>query len=297
MRTQSVPTRNRSWSRWRNDATIPSSMRAKFYLLVPAAFAAGVGATWLAAHAGADRPTEPGPVLTALVGASLIGCGLASWRARPENRLGPVMVLTGFLWFAGLLSEATSAPLYTLGVAIEYVFLCGFIYIVLSFPSGQLRTALDKAIVALAIAGTGLQVVAMLFGSGSGLRCGGGCGDNLIQVFHDNGFALALLNLQRALGAILTLTAVGSADVSLAARERSAAPRGHMGAAGRKRDAARAHGHGRRRPARQPAQLGSGKGVVPHARARADRGAGNVRAAAARARERGRARRPVGRAD
>jgi signal transduction histidine kinase len=184
-------------------------MRAKLVLLISAAIAAGIGATWLAAHAGAQRPTEPGPLLTALVGASLIGCGLASWRARPDNRLGPVMVLTGFVWFAGLLSEATSAPLYTLGVAIEYVFLCGFIYIVLSFPSGRLRTPLDKSIVALAIAGTGLQVVAMLFGSGSGLRCGGGCGDNLIQVFHDNGLALALLSLQRVLGAILTLTAVG----------------------------------------------------------------------------------------
>ena len=71
------------------------------------------------------------------------------------------------------------------------MFLCGFIYIVLSFPSGQLRAALDKAIVVLAIAGTLLQVVAMLFGSGSGLRCGGGCGDNLIQIFHDNGLALS----------------------------------------------------------------------------------------------------------
>ncbi|MFZ0973363.1 MAG: hypothetical protein WAN22_14130, partial [Solirubrobacteraceae bacterium] len=184
-------------------------MRARLFLLLSAAIAAGIGATWLAAHAGAERPTEPGPLLTALVGASLIGCGLASWRARPDNRLGPVMVLTGFVWFAGLLSEATSAPLYTLGVAIEYAFLCGFIYIVLSFPSGRLRTALDKSIVAVAIAGTGLQAVAMLFGSGSGLRCGGGCGDNLIQVFHDNGFALALLSLQRVLGTILTLTAVG----------------------------------------------------------------------------------------
>jgi signal transduction histidine kinase len=184
-------------------------MRAKLFLLVAAALGAATGATWLAAHAGAGRPTEPGPLLTALVGASLIGCGLASWQARPGNRLGPVMVLTGFLWFAGLLSEATSAPLYTLGVAIEYVFLCGFIYIVLSFPSGHLRTTADKAIVAAAIAGTLLQVVAMLFGSGSGLRCGGGCGDNLIQVFHDNGLALALLSLQRVLGVILTLTAVG----------------------------------------------------------------------------------------
>ena len=185
-------------------------MRAKLFLLVAAALGAAAVATWLAAHTVGYRPTEPGPGLTLLVGISLIGCGLASSQARPGNRLGPVMVLTGFLWFAGLLSEATSAPLYTVGVAIEYVFICGFIYIVLSFPSGRLRGPLDKAIVVIAISGSlGLQVAAMLFGSGSGLRCGGGCGDNLIQVFHDNGVALALLSLQRALGAILTLTAVG----------------------------------------------------------------------------------------
>ena len=36
--------------------------------------------------------------------------------------------------------------------------------------------------------------------------------------------------------------------------------------AGGKRDAARADRHGRRRPARQPAQLGAGEGLVPHAR-------------------------------
>jgi len=184
-------------------------MRAKPFLLISAAIAAGIGAAWLAAHAGADRPTEPGPVLTLLVGTSLIGCGLASWRTRPDNRLGPVMVLTGFAWFAGLLSEATSAPLYTAGIAIEYVFVCGFIYIVLTFPSGQLRGTLDKAIIVIAISGSlGLQVAAMLFGSGSGLRCGGDCGHNLIQVVHDNGLALTLLSLQRLFGAMLTLTAV-----------------------------------------------------------------------------------------
>jgi signal transduction histidine kinase len=49
----------------------------------------------------------------------------------------------------------------------------------------------------------------MLFGSGSGLRCGGDCGHNLIQVVHDNGLALTLLNLQRLLAAALTLTALG----------------------------------------------------------------------------------------
>ena len=195
-------------------------MRAKLFLLVPAAVAAAAGATWLAAHAGAGRPTEPGPYLTLLVGASLIGSGLASWHARPDNRLGPVMVLTGFAWFAGLLSEATSAPLYTVGVAVQYTFVLGFIYIVLTFPSGNLRGTLERTLVTLAIAALGLQVAAMLFGSGSGLRCGGGCGDNLIQVFHDNGLALALLDLERLLAAALTLTAV----VMLTARWLRASP-------------------------------------------------------------------------
>ncbi len=184
-------------------------MRPKLFLLVPAAVAAGAGATWLAAHAGANRPTEPGPYLTLLVGASLIGSGLGSWRARPKNRLGPVMVLTGFAWFAGLLSEATSAPLYTVGVAVEYLFVAGFVYIVLSFPSGRLRGTPDRVLVVVAVAGAlGLQVLAMLFGNGSGLRCGGGCGENLLQVFHDNGLALAVLSFQRVVGAALTLTAL-----------------------------------------------------------------------------------------
>jgi signal transduction histidine kinase len=189
-------------------------MRPKLFLLVPAAVAAGAGATWLSAHAGADRPTEPGPYLTLLVGASLIASGLGSWRARPENRLGPAMVLTGFAWFAGLLVEATNAPLYTVGSAVEYAFVAGFVYIVLSFPSGQLRGTLDRVLVAgAAAAALGLQVAAMLVGNGSGLRCGeingrSACPDNLLQVFHDNGLALDLLTFQRAAAAGLTLTAL-----------------------------------------------------------------------------------------
>ncbi len=184
-------------------------MRARLFLVGLAAVLAGAGATWLAAAQGSNyRPTEPGPVLTLLVGASLIGSGLASWRARPENRLGQVMALTGFAWFAGQLSEASSAPLYTLGLAVQYSFVIGFVYLVLSFPSGQLKGRLDNRLFIIVVVVSGLQVVAMLFGQGSGLRCGGGCGDNLLQVVHDNRLALALLSFQRILGAALTLTAL-----------------------------------------------------------------------------------------
>jgi hypothetical protein len=81
-------------------------MRAKLWVVAVAGVMAGGGAVWLAAHQSVNRPTEPGRVLALVVGASLLGSGLASWRARPENRLGPVMVLTAFAWFAGELSEA-----------------------------------------------------------------------------------------------------------------------------------------------------------------------------------------------
>ncbi|HEV3388984.1 MAG TPA: histidine kinase [Solirubrobacteraceae bacterium] len=184
-------------------------MRAKLFLLVLAGLAAGAGAAWLAANAHAGRPTEPGPYLTLLVGASLIGSGLGSWRARPDNWLGPVMIVTGFAWFAGLMSEATDGVVYTVGVAVQYLFVAGFVYIILTFPSGRLRARIDRWIMLVAVVALGLQVAAMLFGSGSGLRCGGNCGHNLIQLFHANGLALALLSIERIAAVALTLTAVG----------------------------------------------------------------------------------------
>ena len=49
----------------------------KLSVLGGAGMLACAGAVWLAAHQPPDRPTEPGPVLTLLVGTSLLGCGLA----------------------------------------------------------------------------------------------------------------------------------------------------------------------------------------------------------------------------
>ena len=183
-------------------------MRAKLSLLAGAGILAGGAAVWLAAHQPAGRPTEPGAALTLIVGASLLGSGLGSWRARPENRLGAVMVLTGFAWFAALLSEASSPLLYTIGTAVQYVFIAGFIYLLLSFPSGRLRGRLDRGLVAAAVALTvGVQLAAMLYGAKSGLRCPG-CPDNLLRVFANNTRAHRLLDLQRLLGGIVTVSAI-----------------------------------------------------------------------------------------
>ena len=178
-------------------------MKAKLSVIAGAGVVAGIGAAWLAAHQPPDRPTQPGPVLTLLVGVSLLGCGLASWRARPANRLGQIMVFTGFAWFAAQLIEASPPWLNTIGVAVQSVWIIGLVYLLLSFPSGRLEGRLDRGLVTIGVvAGVGFQLLAMLDGNKAGLRCPG-CANNLLQVVHDNHKALAWLGLQRLVGAVL----------------------------------------------------------------------------------------------
>jgi hypothetical protein len=126
-------------------------MKAKLFVVAGAGVLAGAGAAWLAAHQPSGRPTEPGAVLTLLVGASLLGCGLASWRARPENRLGLIMVFTAFAWFAAQLIAATAPWLNTIGLAVQSVWIIGLVYLLLAFPSGQLQARLDRALVIIGL--------------------------------------------------------------------------------------------------------------------------------------------------
>jgi signal transduction histidine kinase len=176
--------------------------------LAAGGMAAGGAAAWLAVNQPPHRSTQPGAALTLLVGVSLLGGGLGSWLARPQNRLGPVMVLTAFAWFASQLTEASSPALYTFGTAVQYLFIAGFVYVLLSFPSGRLSGSIDRALVGLAVAvGGGLQVLAMLFGNKEGLRCST-CPDNVLQTFHSNFVALRLLDWVRVLGGALIVTII-----------------------------------------------------------------------------------------
>jgi signal transduction histidine kinase len=182
--------------------------QTKLSLLAAAGVLAGAGAVWLAAHQPAGRPTEPGPVLTLLVGASLLSCGLASWRARPENRVGKIMVFTGFAWFAAQLIEATPAWLNTIGLAVQSVWIIGLVWLLLSFPSGRLPSRLDRWLVVATVAvALGVQLLAMLYGDKAGLHCPG-CANNLLQVVHDNHKALAWRGLQFLVGAALIATVI-----------------------------------------------------------------------------------------
>jgi signal transduction histidine kinase len=183
-------------------------MRGRLSLVGIVGLLACGGAVWLAAHQLPNRPTEPGPALELLVGISLLGCGIASWRARPENRIGPVMVLTGFAWFSAELIEASAAWLNTIGLAVQAVWVVGLVFLLLAFPTGRLRSRSDRWLIGIgAVASLGFQLLAMLYGNRAGLRCPG-CANNLLQITHDNHKALAWLSLQRMVGALVLVTVI-----------------------------------------------------------------------------------------
>ncbi len=183
-------------------------MKVKLSLAAGAGLLAGAGALWLALRDAPGRPTEPGAPLTLLVGASLLGCGLASWRAQPANRLGRIMMFTGFAWFATQLIESSIPWVNTIGLAVQAVWIVGLVYLLLSFPTGRLTGRLDRTLVRAGVfTALGLQLAAMLYGDKAGLDCPG-CTANLIQVAHDNQKAQGWLGLQRLVGIALIVTII-----------------------------------------------------------------------------------------
>jgi signal transduction histidine kinase len=179
-----------------------------------AGFLAGAVAYWVTRHAAMHKPEIPTPPVALLLGWSLIGSGLLSWRARPDNRLGPVMVLTGFAWFASVLEEANRPAVFTIGAAFQVLYLAGFLYVGLSFPSGRLPTIVDRALMVTAIGLVTIAQLAWLLFYDPRVGCDS-CTENLLEVHRDDALAYGLLQFQRITGVAVIVVAVGLLAVRL----------------------------------------------------------------------------------
>ena len=71
------------------------------------------------------------------VGWSMIAAGLIVCDRRPGNRIGPLAVLTGFAWFAGDLTSASSAPVAYLATVFHGWFDPLFAILILAYPTGR----------------------------------------------------------------------------------------------------------------------------------------------------------------
>jgi signal transduction histidine kinase len=185
------------------------SSNAPDALVAAIALAAGVGAAVLVA--GSDRepvPTWASAGLALLVGWAYIGSGLVAWRHRPELLLGPVTVFIGFAWFVTFLADSDDPLLFTFGTALENIYLLGFVYLVLSFPSGRLHGRLERVLFVSAITLTIVVEVAWLLFADSTVFCSD-CPENALQIVPNDDLAEGILQGQRVAGLVFSLFTAG----------------------------------------------------------------------------------------
>jgi signal transduction histidine kinase len=96
-----------------------------------------------------DVTDSPGltAALTLLVGLSWSAIGLVQRLRRPANRLGSLMLLFGFVWFAGRWIYVDPPFLYTIGLFLGAVFFAALGHVLLAFPSGRLEGRFARALV------------------------------------------------------------------------------------------------------------------------------------------------------
>jgi signal transduction histidine kinase len=172
---------------------------ARVATVAVAAFAAGAAVIALEIASDHRDAKAVWAVFGPAVGWSFVGTGLYAARRRPESRTGALMILLGFAWFLFTLDAANSPLVYTFALVAGGLWGALFLHLGLSFPTGRLRSRLDRALV---LAGYVVfpfaSVPALLFADPEQLGCRD-CPVNLFLIRGDDGLAAFFT----ALGALL----------------------------------------------------------------------------------------------
>jgi signal transduction histidine kinase len=193
--------------------TGPPQIRTR--LLVAAwtlALAAAAGS--LALILSSDHEDQPAgrAALIVVLGLVFVGSGLIALVRRPDNRIGGLMVMVGFLWFVGSLAESNEAAVFTLGVALALLVYPAFAHLFLAYPTGRLEDRLSRTVVLLAYIDVIVVQLAFLFvarhvGGPANLGCDD-CPDNVLLIHDSNTAANVLGYVQRSAGIALILVAL-----------------------------------------------------------------------------------------
>jgi signal transduction histidine kinase len=128
--------------------------------------AAGGWLLWLALTDDAYADIRVRALLVALIGWSFTASGLIAWRRRPNNRLGPLMVLLGVLWVVGQVLHDPDSPqlLFTVGLLLSEAWIVGLVAFLLAFPEGRRLSRTDLLLIApFALAVVVLEPIWLLF--------------------------------------------------------------------------------------------------------------------------------------
>jgi signal transduction histidine kinase len=180
-------------------SALPPLTSGRRVALIVVAVAAGLGVAWVQLTSSHQEVRTLWAVFGPAVGWSFIGTGLYAWARFPESRIGVLMVLLGFAWFASTLEASDSPVVHTVSRITGALWGAVFLHLGVSFPSGRLTTRSDRAMV---IAGYLIFPLSflpwLLFATPESLGCPD-CPDNVLLVRDDETLALA----GRIVGALL----------------------------------------------------------------------------------------------
>ena len=188
--------------------------------LAVAGLAVGLGA--LALVTSSDRvESATWIVAAAMLGSAFIGAGLYAWWRRPDNRVGALMTLVGFLWFLGALGTAETPWVFTVGLALDTLWVAALVHMLVAFPTGRVAPGLERAVVRLGWIAAGiLAPLGLLVVERPGnARCEV-CPENVVNVWDNETAA----DVVEGFGLLVSVLLLAALAVVLLRRWRSFGP-------------------------------------------------------------------------
>ncbi len=189
----------------------PPTIRLSRRLLVAIAGAAvvcGFGLVYLIATA--DFGSDHGLWIAAelVIGLGFVGVGLFAWYRSPENRVGMLMVATGFAWYVGQLARTDPPLLFSIGFTLENLYVGLAVHLLLAYPSGRLDGWIDRALVACTYAAVTLGFVPVALSVSSAAYGCKGCPENIFLIADDPSFGSSWLDGLSVIGIVVPLLVV-----------------------------------------------------------------------------------------
>jgi signal transduction histidine kinase len=185
----------RGWSR---RALVARAWRARPRTAVALAGAGGLSiivvASGLSAWAGAHtlKPSLAAEMVRVLAGGSFLLVALVAWAQPNQRRVGALMWAVGATWFIYDLGFIYLPLPYTFSRLAAGLWQPLLVHLGISFPSGHLRSRLDRTIVAAAyLLYVSLSLAANAFWDPRDANCSI-CPSNLLLVYRDAGLAEAI---------------------------------------------------------------------------------------------------------
>jgi signal transduction histidine kinase len=190
------------------------------WALAAVGFAWGIALALLLANSEFNDDRRLWIVLDLVIGFGFIGTGAFAWLRRPDNRVGMLMMATGFAWYVSVGGLTEASALFSFGQAFSNLFVATAIHLLLAFPSGRLEEGVDRVVVGTAyFVTTVIAVVPSFFFDPVAFGCTD-CPDNLLLVDANQSFFESWYDGLSVVGSAILLSVLAI----MVARWREASP-------------------------------------------------------------------------